>query len=79
MRKILLTLAILLTVYSSSAFGFPTLANAIKGEDTIVFNSNIPEMDVYLNGQMVGKYMNASFSYNPHSSSKCNGISLKRR
>ncbi|MDO8261481.1 MAG: hypothetical protein Q7T50_08400 [Candidatus Magasanikbacteria bacterium] len=62
MKKILLLLALLVGMHSH-AFGFATVANAIKGGDEIVFNSNSQDVDVYLNGSMVGKVSNQAFTY----------------
>ncbi len=62
MKKALLILAVLLGLGSSS-YGFATLVSAIKGGDTISFNSNLTDVDVYINDQMVGKIMNSGFSY----------------
>lgn len=62
MKKVLLFLALLVGI-NSSAFGFATVVTALKGGDTITFNSNLFDIDVYLNNQMVGKYGNTTFTY----------------
>ena len=62
MKKVVLFLALLVGI-NSSAFGFATIVTALKGGDTIIFNSNTSDIDVYLNNQMVGKYGNTTFSY----------------
>jgi hypothetical protein len=62
MKKLLLALMILGSVHSA-AFGFATVVTTIKGGDEIAFTSNLQDMDVYLNNQQIGKYMNGAFSY----------------
>ena len=62
MKKLLLVLALVFGV-STSAFGFATVVNAVKGGDEIVFNSNTQDVSVYLNGIQVGKYTGTEFRY----------------
>ena len=62
MKKVLF--AVLLCVaMQTHAFGFATIVQSIKGGDEITFTSNVSDMDVYLNGQMIGKYSGSAFSY----------------
>jgi hypothetical protein len=63
MKKYLLLLAFVVGL-STQAFGFATIVTAIKGGDPITFTSNIQDVDVYLNGAMIGKYMGGSFTHN---------------
>ena len=62
MKKVLVVLALLVGIHST-AFGFATIVQSIKGGDSISFNSNTQDVDVYLNSQLVGKYTNGSFAY----------------
>jgi hypothetical protein len=62
MKKVLLLLALVFGIHSS-CFAFATVVTTIKGGDSIVFNSNVQDMDVYLNDVMVGKYTNGAFTY----------------
>eukprot|EP01047_Picozoa_sp_COSAG01_P000483 COSAG01_NODE_9_length_43729_cov_66.133463_20_plen_133_part_00 len=53
MKKILLTLALLVGL-TSSAFAFATGMNMIQGGEKINFTSNIDGVSVYMNGQKQG-------------------------
>lgn len=77
MKKFLLVLAILVGI-SSSAFGFATLVTTVKGGDSIVFNSNLQDIDVYLNNQLIGKYYNAAFSYKVNRDGKPKVFTFKK-
>ncbi len=64
MKKYVLLAAIALILgLNSQTFGFATIVTNIKGGDAISFNSNVQDIDVYLNGNVVGKYNGNNFTY----------------
>jgi len=62
MKKFLLALMILVGVHSAT-FGFATIATIVKGGDQISFSSNVSDINVYLNDQLVGKTFGNYYSY----------------
>lgn len=60
-KKYLLLLAIFIGI-NSTVFGFATVVTAVKGGDTITFNTNTQSVSVYLNNQMIGT-ANDTFTY----------------
>lgn len=52
----------MLSCMSSTVFGFATIT-APQGGDSIQFDTNVNDVDVYVNGVMVGKKGNNSFVY----------------
>ena len=63
MKKYLLMLALVLGIHSSQAFGWATIITTVKGGDTIVFNTNQPNVNVFLDGVKVGVVDGSSFEY----------------
>ena len=61
MKKTLLLLAVFVGL-NTSIFGFATLATTFKGGDEITFNSNVNNVEVKLNGAVVGQ-LNGAFTY----------------
>ena len=59
MKKTLLLLAVFVGL-NTSIFGFATLATTFKGGDEITFNSNVNNVEVKLNGAVVGQ-LNGAF------------------
>ena len=62
MKKILLLLLVLVGL-NTSVFGWATVATTVTGGDTIMFNSNVENVDVLLNDKIVGKISNSSFEF----------------
>ncbi|MDD4527706.1 MAG: hypothetical protein PHF25_06715 [Candidatus Margulisbacteria bacterium] len=61
MKKIILLIGILACM-NTTIFGFATLTAPVGG-DPILFASNVNDVDVYLNGKMIGKKTNTDFTY----------------
>ncbi len=61
MKKYLLLIALILGV-SAPTFGMATIVTSIKDGDDIKFNTNVSDVDVFLNDQMVGKITGNTFS-----------------
>ncbi len=77
MKKYILLCAALFC-FQSNAFGFATVATTIQGGDTILFNSNMSDIDVYLNGLKVGVIYDGYFSYQIERSSQTQTFSFKK-
>lgn len=62
MKKIWV-MVLMVCAFSTSAFGFATVVTAVKGGDNITFNSNVTDVQIYLNNQLVGSIKGNSFIY----------------
>lgn len=62
MKKIWV-MVLMVCAFSTSAFGFATMYQAYKGGDSISFDSNISDVEVYYNNQPIGIIKGGSFVY----------------
>jgi hypothetical protein len=62
MKKYLVLIMMICILSASTAFGFATLT-APQGGDTVVFDANVNNVKVYLNGKLIGEKRNNSFVY----------------
>tara|TARA_Y100001934_G_C11833619_1_gene531755 strand:- start:30 stop:461 length:432 start_codon:yes stop_codon:yes gene_type:complete len=62
MKKLLMGL-LCMCFMSANVFGWATIVTTVKGEDKVVFTSNVDNVSVYLNGQKVGNVLNNRFEF----------------
>ena len=63
MMKKIWVMVLMLCAFSTSAFGFATVVTTVKGGDSITFDSNVTDVQIYLNNQLVGSIKGNSFIY----------------
>lgn len=72
-----LLIAAFLATLSGHTLGFATIVTTLKGGDEITFNSNTKNIDVYLDGQKIGK-MNQTFKHKLERTGKNRTFTFKK-
>lgn len=62
MKKVLVIMSMLFA-FSTSAFGYATIYTAYRGSDSITFDSNVSDVEIYHNNKPIGFIKGGSFVY----------------